>query len=504
MKQLHKRLVLLLVVCGALLVFFAPFLTKTSQVTAVALNLAPMGDHEILVSALGAGAFNENGMYLCRPDNPKSENVYTATIDMWDIAEFDPQAVAVALVCRDGEWVELDSSNHNSFWVDVDDVSNCSVRWYLRETAPAAVYGVRCYYENNGDIEKTEPFRVLYTDEWTYIKVTDDKGNNRIEDFNGGDVLTLWMNVTFNDGAAKPTLSDSASEVEGIPHDAIEDMRDIVSLDNMEITIKTLSGTTYSSENFKSEIDPNDKNCVSIRFMKELEDDIYIVQFTSVANNRIVGQFVIDNTSAKGGVNLSQIWALLMIVGGVLAFGAAAAFLVPFAIVKVNETRVDKERERVDRMKNPEKYAESDKKSLKSIFGKIIYNIKTPAYKRKKDQDQEEVEKPVEEKVYTNRFTEMLRERQEKRDFMRENNVTSEQMEKMKEAEEKAKREEASSFAALRDDDEEDDEIATFHAAEDEISTLETGAYKKDGTTFAKLDSMRDDESQDGNNNDGK
>ena len=85
---------------------------------------------------------------------------------------------------------------------------------------------------------------------------------------------------------------------------------------------------------------------------------------------------------------------------------------------------------------------------------------------------------------------------------MRENNITSEEMERMKEAKEEAIKEEASSFAALRDDDE-DDEIATFHAAEDEVSTLETGSYVKDGTTFAELDSLRDNQPQNGNDDGG-
>ena len=73
----------------------------------------------------------------------------------------------------------------------------------------------------------------------------------------------------------------------------------------------------------------------------------------------------------------------------------------------------------------------------------------------------------------------------------------------MKEAEAAAAADEANSFAALRDDDDDDDEIATFHAAEDDVSTLETGSYVQDGATFAKLDSLRANEiahGDDGNN----
>ena len=189
-----------------------------------------------------------------------------------------------------------------------------------------------------------------------------------------------------------------------------------------------------------------------------------------------------------------------MIFGGFLALGASSAFFIPLFIVKINENRVNKENERVARMKNPEAYASKKKKSLKEMIDNVIYYIKTPAYKRKKDA-KEKTEEQEEEKVYSNRFTEMLRERREKRDFMREHNVTSEEMERMKEKEEAIAADEANSFAALRDDDD-DDEIATFHAAEDEVSTLETGAYVENGTRFAKLDSLNDDGSSgDGESN---
>ncbi|MBO4726624.1 MAG: hypothetical protein J5598_03445, partial [Clostridia bacterium] len=213
------------------------------------------------------------------------------------------------------------------------------------------------------------------------------------------------------------------------------------------------------------------------------------VQFTSNANNRIIGQFIIDNSEMKGGVNLSQFWAVLMIFGGLLTLGAASAYLVPLLMVKINEARVNRENERVDRLKNPDKYAKKDKKSLKEKVQDIINKIKTPKYKRNQVK-QENEEELTEQKEYQNRFTEMLRERQEKRDFMQEHHVSGEEMEKMKAAEAAAAADEVNSFAFLRDDD----EIATFHAAEDEISTLETGSYVQGGTTFAKLDSLQADE----------
>lgn len=508
LKQLHKRLVLSLVVLGTLLVFCALFSVPQFSNRSMIVGLSPLSDTENdnvrQITAGNAGTFNDIGMYLCRPDEPNPKNVYYASITVDDtVVEAQPTITAQQYI--DDEWKPL-PAEITEFWVDVNDnETDCTVFWYLRETAPAGVYGVSCAYEQNinGEKKKIEDiFTVLYTDDWNYIQVINNDGERRINNL-FGDERTLSLKVNFNSGAARPNLKELATKTDGIPHDAIDNLLDIVSLDTMDITVKSITGTVYEpNKDFDWETDASDKSRVTVRFLKRLENDIYLVQFSSNANKRIVGQFVIDNTGAKGGVNLSQVWAVLMIFGGVLTLGAASAYLTPFVIIKVNETRVNKENERVDRMKNPGKYVESDKKSLKGIMSKVIYNLKTPAYKRKKDKEKEQEAKPVEEKVYTNRFTEMLRDRQEKRDFMRENNITSEEMERMKEAKEEAIKEEASSFAALRDDDE-DDEIATFHAAEDEVSTLETGSYVKDGTTFAELDSLRDNQPQNGNDDGG-
>ncbi len=460
--------------------------------------LSPMANEPIQFSVLDAGSFNNKGIYLCRPEVTNTENVYKATISTAGLIEdnqrssFRPEFTA--LVCRNDQWVDITNQQNLNFWVNSkEDTTNYSVAWYLRESAPAALYAVKCYDQASG-INRI--FEILYTQDWTYINVTNNDGLSRISNFVGGSDLTLNLNVTFNDGAADPSLgyTEQTTGVTDVRVGAISDYSSIVSLSTMDITVKTVSGKVYPTKSLLHEIDANVNNRVALRFTERLENDIYLIQFTSKANNRIIGQFIIDNTKANGGVNLSRIWVILMIFGGVLALGAASAYLVPLFIVKFNEIRVDRENDRVARMKNPEKYATKNKKSFKETINKIIYNIKTPAYKRKKDQKQDQ-EKPVEEKVYSNRFTEMLRERQEKRNFMQEHNVSSAEMEKMKEAEAVAAADEANSFAFLREDD--DDEIATFHAAQDEVSTLETGSYVKGGATFAKLDSLRDSESQD-------
>lgn len=511
MSQSLRKSISALCIAGAMLLFgvlmlFLPKTVVPEKRLSSSLNAVPKADYNISIPDAGAFSYNNLGLYLTRPVNGVENNVYTGTISTAELiagkTEFYPDFTA--LIMRDDQWFELADSN--DFWIEENDPTNYSVTWCLRETAPAAVYGVRCAYqeESNGEVELIEiEFQVLYTEDWTYINVTNNDGVSRITNFSGGSELTLPLNVTFNDGAAEPDLYEKGDKL--LTGTSIGSLYSgcVVSTEAMlkNIVVKTVSGKVYSAKNVVSKIDPNVNNRVELRFLEPLENDIYIVQFTSDADSRIMGQFVIDNTSMRGGVNLSQLWVVLMIFGGFLALGASSAFFIPLVIVKINENRVNKENERVARMKNPEAYASKKKKSLKEMIDNVIYYIKTPAYKRKKDA-KEKTEEQEEEKVYSNRFTEMLRERREKRDFMREHNVTSEEMERMKEKEEAIAADEANSFAALRDDDD-DDEIATFHAAEDEVSTLETGAYVEGGARFAKLDSIRDDEdANDGNKHD--
>ena len=517
LNHLHKRTITALVIAVLALVLcvfmISPGPIIETQVPAVVAVSPVATDNVVQIKDVqfSHGSFGNQGIYLCRPETVHAENVYKETISTADLIEnnnkstFHPEFQA--LVRRNDAWENITDDANADFWIETEeDGTNYSVAWYLRETAPAAVYGVRCIYlEDYGDYEETVEveYQVLYTEYWTYVNVTNNDGERRIRNFSGGRDLTLYLNVTFNDGAADPSLAytDQTTGSTDVRIGAISSSSNVVSVNSMEITIKTASGKGYSTENILYEIDSNVNNRVALRFLESLGNDVYMVQFSSRANNRIIGQFVIDNTDAKGGVNLSQIWVFLMIFGGVLALGAASAYLVPLIIVKVNEARVNKETERIDRIKNPEKYANKDKVSFKERINKVIDKVKTPAYKRKQQEEEQEkaAQAQSEGKVYTNRFTEMLRERQEKRDFMREHNVSSAEMEKMKEAEVAAAADEVNSFAALRDDDD-DDEIATFHAAQDDISTLETGSYVQGGTTFAQLDSMRNEEKpQDGN-----
>ena len=480
-------------------------------------TIKPM-DYEEQISDLGAGFFIDKyeGIYVCRPQEPINYNVYHISVDAKNIlnnypGQFDsfyPQYVA--LVCKDGSWEEIGNGNSASFWIEPEDPGNKSIACFLRESAPAALYGVRCKYKLSDDNWHYEDFKILYTDvnDWTYINVSSEKNNRtydiskdarRVYNFTGG---TLELKITFNDGAADPSLAEIAGKhtdsSSHLPYGAIKSSSSIVSVNKgtMDVTIKTLSGKTYPMQKLDCEFDRSSKNRIKLQFNEKLGNDVYLIQISSRANNQIIGQFIIDNSNMKAGVNLSQLWILVMILGGLLSLGAASAYFVPLIIVKVNEFRVNREIERVDRMKNPDKYTNKEKKTFKQRIDKVIYNLKTPAYKRKKDEEKEQEEIQTEEKQHTNRFDEMLRERHEKRDFMQEHNVTSEEMERMKEKEAAAAADEVNSFAVLRDDDDEEDDIATFHAAKDDISTLETGAYVEGGTTFAKLDSMRDEKSQ--------
>ncbi len=497
MNQLRKKVFFVLML-GCVVLFFCVFLPAgfdKKVIVGAGESLATKTSYDIVVPDAGAFAEGTPGIYLTRPEKLSTNsalNVYQGSIstDLLRLNKSDFYPEFKAMIMQNDSWRELNEEEQENFWVEATDLTYCSVNWFLRESAPAALYGVCCDETRYG---VSEIFQILYAGEWSFVTITNDSGMRSVSNFAGGSDLTLALNVFYNDGAAKPDLSNQAVKElsTGIKYGALSYDGAITS-DAMfsKIVVKTISGEVYNGKIEKLR-DRYNNNRIELRFSKPFQNDIYLIQFTSSVGGQVFGQFIIDNSHSNTGINLSRFWVILMVFGGVLALGAALAYLVPLMIVRVNEARVYHENERIARIKNPEAYASKGKKSLKEIFSKIIYNMKTPVYKRKPEEKVEEQEK--EQKVYSNRFTEMLRERQEKRDYMRKNNITSEEMERRKIAEEAVAADEVNSFASLRDDDE-DDEIATFHAAEDEVSTLETGAYVQDGARFARLDSLTEDD----------
>ncbi len=499
-----------------MVLLFSVFIPQNSNikvVSGISEGLASKAVYDVMVSQNFAES-SRPGVFLTRPEKLSSNsvsNIYQGTIGTENLRSDKPNFYPEfkAMIMQGDSWRELtyekcekceedeeceDCKKLKNFWVES---SFDSVSWFLRESAPAALYGVACTEPNYGI---SEIFQVLYAGDWTFVDVTNDTGARSINNFAGGSNLTLALNITYNEGAAKPDLSSQSTKElsTGVSYGHLT-YDSAVSSESMfaNIVVKTVSGKVYSG-NIEKLRDRYHNNRIELRFMQPFENDVYIVQFASSTGGQVIGQFIIDNSYTRSGVNLSQFWVIFMVFGGLLALGAALAYLVPLMIVRFNEARVYRENERIARIKNPEAYASKEKKSLKEIFGKIIYNMKTPVYKRKQEEKVEEQEK--EEKVYSNRFTEMLRERQEKREYMRKNNITFEEMERRKAADAAVAADELNSFASLRDND--DDEIATFHAAQDEVSTLETGAYVQDGARFAKLDSLTDDDpivSDDGN-----
>ena len=375
MNHLRKKSISALVITGVVLVFCV-FLLCPKPVNSVQLtpnlDIAPAANEiDVVVPNAGSFSSSELGLYLCRPATPSVTNVYTGTISTDDLIDADSKdefyPTFKALKRQDDQWYDITADEDADFWVDPEDRTNHSVRWYLKETAPAAVYGVRCVYDGNDEDSDPKEFQILYTDDWAYINVTEaDTGTRRITNFVGGDEKTLYLDVTFNDGAATPSLEESNKKLStGVSIGSLTD-GDIVSTRSMQVTVKTVSGRIYTD--FDVDYDRNQANRVLLKFNTRLSNDIYMVQFTSNADNRIIGQFIIDNSGMNSGVNLSQIWVILMVFGGVLALGAASAYLVPLFVVKINEARVYKENERIARMKNPEAYATKKKKSFKIVF----------------------------------------------------------------------------------------------------------------------------------------
>lgn len=368
------------------------------------------------------------------------------------------------------------------------DSDKRGVIWYLDADAPAAVYGVKCTYQDPNTLNVYEGiFNVVYTDKWTYLSLHTQAGANYVTDFRGGVDRTLTVQVAFNDGATTPTFEPINQEIDdsGVTYGAIR-ASETIAIDSLQFTLKTVSGEIYDG-NISAQRLPN-TNCVTLMFEDSLANDTYVLQVASAVDGKIYGALVINNAGGAASINLSRLWIFLMAGGGVLVLVAAGMFFLPLVVAKVNANRVYKENARVARMKNPEAYANKSG----TLFQRIQSKLQNWANRKKKGAVTKvtEEEKPQEESAPAPakpKFTDMLRERREKRDFVGKGGESSETKSGSATTE---KLDEKQSFAFLRNDD--DDEIASFHQEKKEAPTIETGSYVEDGVTFAKLDSLRD------------
>ncbi len=444
------------------------------------LVISTMADIEVTVP--NAGEFGDTGIFIKRPDEINSENEYWGSV-------FVPAGRSTFKEIRtrimvDGWWYPNDSSTTG--FVGVASADMASANWYLREDAAPGVYGIECVYEDGITII----YRVVYTDEWTYVSMTDANGNMEIENFRGVE-QKLELTIGYNAGSTVSGLEVVEGLTGGVEAGAIEsgeiiNIIDVIEGEGLRLSIRSLSGEEYPGEIYAA---PSYSNKIIIDFDGvRLGDDVYVIELKSQDNGNVYGQFIIDNTGSRP-INLSTLWVFFVIAGSIIMLFGVGAFISPIMLRKINENRIYAENVKIAKMKNPEAYAD-DKESF---FKRFKEKLKTPV---KKEETKEEDKPVVEDEVKEGRFTSMLREKREKRKFMNDNHLTSEMVEDLKKKADELEAAKTSSFAFLRDDDE---PIATLQKEEEEVRTIETGSYVEDGVTFSKLDSLvgeDDDENQ--------
>lgn len=464
----------LLLLCGVVAWGQVPAVSPALNVTALTNDTWEMP--ELYNNEFGGGY----GAYIRRRSEVSADDVYWGTVYADELYQ---ESNLTNWNATYSAWVR-----HNDVWSPAaSDVfriekaaDNLSVNWFLKQTAPAAIYGVRCTYPNpddDGHSELTETYQIVYIGDWTYLNVTDVDGDNYRTGFYGGMNQQLELSVSFNDGASVLCFNDE------IPEGSCDVITadEIVSLSSLQVTLQTLSGEAYTGAITFQPASEN-SNRMIVQFDDGLADDFYVVKLASNIDGRIYGQYIIDNTNGSHGFNNSILWILLMVVGGILVFVATLGFFAPLAIIKINENRVYRENTRIAKMKNPNAFAEKSG----SFWDRLKNKFKSKGDKKDTTTD----EKPqVEDSGTTKKFTDIIREKREEREYMQEYGVTSEQVAQIKQQAANEQNIAKQSFAFLRDD--EDDEIASLKTETDDVSTIETGSYVEDGVTFAQLDSMK-------------
>lgn len=477
MNGLHKRF--LLVALTLLIAFVsagAVALVRPNDVPKV----ATAANDEYVASRIivgGGDTFGNTGIYICRPQNTNPTNTYWGSVSkdgIGDMQYFYP--TVRALIKVNDTWQEVTNDDFQT----VLSADKGSVYWTLKESAPAATYGVSCEYEGVRDI-----FQVVYTDTWTYVSVTNADNQTYLTNFFGGRSRRLNFYIDYNDGATVLSVLDEGQELPNKVRYGRISPSAIITANSLQVSMSTVDGDVYPENRIYTEISGN---ILTVSLDDTLANQTYILKLSSALDDKVYGQFIIDNAGNAGGVNLSQAWIWVMIFGGVLVLVGVVAFFVPLLIIKINQGRVYRENVRVAKMKNPNAYVGDDD----NVLQKLKKGVKNLRKGGAKEEPEVVVEKPqVEDKSDRVRVTDIIHQNREARKAAEENAISGGKIEAMKKQEEINQNAQKRSFAFLRDDD---DEIASLYEEKEEIPTIETGSYVEDGVTFSKLDSLRDED----------
>jgi hypothetical protein len=435
---------------------------------------------EIPVSIPNYDSFtsSETGIFIKKSQAPSPDNKIRGSISAAKIPNsgVNFNAEYSALKKTDDVWEDADSA----YFEIVPSADNTSLIWYLRENAPTADYAVVCTYYGQEYL-----YHILYTDEWTFVNVTNSSGNNTVKKFYGGSVRILTLFIYYNPGASVGVLQSgtlsNGSAVGGLMPEQI------VGTENLTVSCKTLSGEKYDSIVRDTS---TSANMIRLRFDEELGNDTYIVKITDSNDGQVYGTFVIDNTE-YAPINLSTDWVGFIILGGFLLLLGAAAYFLPHITRNINANRVERESEQIARMKNPNQYGDKPESFLTRLFSK---------FKKKKTGETADADKPKAEPGLAGgrgkRFTDVLQGNIEKRQFAEEANISFDVLEKIEKEEEDLKQAEQDSFAFLRDTS---SPIATLKKEEEKDRSIEADAVRDEsGVVFSALDSLKDEPAQPG------
>jgi hypothetical protein len=407
---------------------------------------------------------------------------------------------------ENGAWRRL--SGDLDFGIDEVAVDKKSANWYLRQSAACGYYSISCGYYR---------FLIVYTSDYTYFKVK-SSGADGIKNFEGGTYNPLNLEMEFDSGATVKNL-DVIGYIDGFEagnisgEDIINPLINTGHEGGLNVKVETIDGVAV--ERFSYQLFNGN---LRVEFPSgQLKDkEAYLVKVFNNIEPGVYSSFIIDNigevfTEIRSGADS---WIIFFVMGLLLVLGGSGLYLVPQYIRYKNELRVQEERVRIMKEKDPTAYVEEKKITfLGSLFAGIKgakKKIEIAKQKREgtyveKKEDLPFSERPileadlVNERAKPQKFSDVLRENLQMRETAKKNNISVDKLEELKREQKEIEKAEVDSLAFLRDDD----DIVVKQADVDparEAQKIDANTRVVDGVVFSNFENAGNNFENAGNN----
>jgi hypothetical protein len=405
----------------------------------------------------------------------KAGKIFAGTVfAIYPTAVSDPtNFIYTAMVKEKDKWVPADK---NYFWT-VETSPNISVKWYLREDAPANTYGIHCL---NGITGEELYYQIIYTEQFTFVSTAAENGENIIRNFYGGTRVSVTFSVAYNGGAViTDAMPPTAATADGFKYGNLISAA-VIEASTFEVEVTTLAGVQYSNNNI---ILMGSQGEISLWLVEPLTDETYIVKLFNNIDKTVYGIFVIENAESAGLFE-TGIWAVLLIFGLFLVVMVCLLYFTPVLVRRINESRLYNENLRIKREKNPEEYAEEKSQGFLSGLKAKMEEAKARR-EGKVIEKKDKREKAVNKDGGGSKFSQRLQESMQVRQYAKEHGLTRQQIDEAREEQKKLEQAKIDSFAFLRDYDK---PIAELKKEEEEDRSINAATVNIAGVAYSALE----------------